>query len=217
MKLYQHLIYFIFFNFVFLLFANAQDTTLVKKKVKKAPKIEAPKKLLLHKMDPDNFNFGVGIDGNFNLIGAQFGNYNGKSMPRISVFLTRPISKYYVNSFISLWDYAIEPVAINFIGMRENTIDNQYGGYYFDPSFALHLIPDRSSSDFRIMLGVRPSYLMYSYSEILENGDLKIQQELAKTVESTFRKEGYGKVFDDWEGKDKWAMSFESDFKADKI
>ncbi|MEK7480564.1 MAG: hypothetical protein AAB604_00490 [Patescibacteria group bacterium] len=53
--------------------------------------------------------------------------------------------------------------------------------------------------------------------KILKNGDLKTQQELVKIVENTFRREGYGKVFDDWEGKDKWAMSFQSDFKADKL
>lgn len=53
--------------------------------------------------------------------------------------------------------------------------------------------------------------------KILDDGDLKTQQELAKTVETDFRKEGYGKVFDGWEGKDKWAMNFQSDFKTDKI
>lgn len=59
--------------------------------------------------------------------------------------------------------------------------------------------------------------LLEALLKILENGDLKTQQGLAKTIESTFRKEGYRKVFDDWEGKDKWAMNFQSDFKADKI
>ncbi|MEK7212270.1 MAG: hypothetical protein AAB686_01160, partial [Patescibacteria group bacterium] len=59
--------------------------------------------------------------------------------------------------------------------------------------------------------------LLGTLLKILENGDLKTQQDLARTVESAFRKEGYGKVFDDWEGKDKWAMNFESDFEANKI
>jgi len=47
--------------------------------------------------------------------------------------------------------------------------------------------------------------------KILENGDLKIQQDLAKTVESIFRKEGYNKVFDDWEEKLLWAINFKLD------
>ena len=157
-------------------FVTAQDKNPINNKKKKPIKIEESKKLLLHKMDPDNFNFGVEIGGNFNLIGSQFGNYVGKSQPRISIFFTKPVSKYYINSFISLWDFAVEPIALNLISCRENTIDNQYGGYYYDPSFALHLIPDRSSSDLRIILGVRPSYLLYSYSEILENGEYRLSQ-----------------------------------------
>ena len=175
-KIYKYFIYIIVSNFLLLHFANAQDKNPINSKKKKPVKIEEPKKLLLHKMDPDNFNFGVEIGGNFNLIGSQFGNYVGKSQPRISIFFTKPVSKYYINSFISLWDFAVEPIALNLISCRENTIDNQYGGYYYDPSFALHLIPDRSSSDLRIILGLRPSYLLYSYSEILENGEYRLSQ-----------------------------------------
>lgn len=43
---------------------------------------------------------------------------------------------------------------------------------------------------------------------ILKNADLKTQQKLLKDIEVLSRKEGYGKVFDTWEGKDKWAMQF---------
>lgn len=175
-KIYKYFIYIIVSNFLLLHFVTAQDKNPINNKKKKPIKIEESKKLLLHKMDPDNFNFGVEIGGNFNLIGSQFGNYVGKSQPRISIFFTKPVSKYYINSFISLWDFAVEPVALNLISCRENTMDNQYGGYYYDPSFALHLIPDRSSSDLRIILGVRPSYLLYSYSEILENGEYRLSQ-----------------------------------------
>lgn len=47
--------------------------------------------------------------------------------------------------------------------------------------------------------------------KILENGDLKTQQDLARTVESVFRKEGYNKVFDDWGEKLPWAVNFKLD------
>ena len=156
--------------------AIAQSDTL-KVKPKKAPIVDnSNKKLLLHKMDPDNFNFGLGMDLNFNLIGTNFGNRVGNLLPRMSLYLTRPVNKYYINSFVSLWDYAIEPVAISYMSSREKNNDFQYGAYYFDPSFAFHLIPDRSSTDFKIILGMRPSYLMYSYSETLDNGIYRIVQ-----------------------------------------
>jgi predicted nucleotidyltransferase len=47
-------------------------------------------------------------------------------------------------------------------------------------------------------------------SDVLATGDLEIQQDLLKTMEKIFRSTGYAKVFDDWEGKDKWAMEFKS-------
>ncbi len=53
--------------------------------------------------------------------------------------------------------------------------------------------------------------LLEALLRILEDGDLKTQQELAKTVEKVCREEGYGKAFDGWEGKDKWAMEYARD------
>ena len=44
--------------------------------------------------------------------------------------------------------------------------------------------------------------------KVLETADLKTQQELLCCVEIMSRKLGYGQVFDDWEGKDKWAMTY---------
>lgn len=43
---------------------------------------------------------------------------------------------------------------------------------------------------------------------VLETANLKTQQELLIGIEKMSLKIGYGKVFDSWEGKDKWAMSY---------
>jgi len=43
---------------------------------------------------------------------------------------------------------------------------------------------------------------------ILEDGDYAAQQELLREVERVFRAEGFHRVFDDWDGKDRWAMTF---------
>jgi predicted nucleotidyltransferase len=45
---------------------------------------------------------------------------------------------------------------------------------------------------------------------ILSTADLSTQQETLKMVEKLARAEGYGKVFDEWEGKDKWAMNYKA-------
>ena len=44
---------------------------------------------------------------------------------------------------------------------------------------------------------------------ILGGGDLRTQQELARTVERVFRGAGYDQVFDAWAWKDRWAMQFQ--------
>lgn len=44
--------------------------------------------------------------------------------------------------------------------------------------------------------------------EILTTADLKTQQKILKKIEQVFRQAGFGQVFDDWGGKDKWAMNF---------
>jgi predicted nucleotidyltransferase len=45
--------------------------------------------------------------------------------------------------------------------------------------------------------------------KVLATADLKTQQELLIGVEKMSRENGHGKMFDGWEGKDKWAMTFE--------
>jgi hypothetical protein len=44
--------------------------------------------------------------------------------------------------------------------------------------------------------------------KILEDGDYVIQQELLRETRRVFRAEGYGEVFDSWEGDDEWTLRF---------
>ncbi|HUU78161.1 MAG TPA: nucleotidyltransferase domain-containing protein [candidate division Zixibacteria bacterium] len=44
---------------------------------------------------------------------------------------------------------------------------------------------------------------------IIETGDYKIQQKIMIEVQAIMQKEGFGYVFDSWEGNEKWTMSFE--------
>ncbi len=45
-------------------------------------------------------------------------------------------------------------------------------------------------------------------TKIMDNADIKSQQKLLKTTEMTFRKAGYGKIFDSWGWKLNWMKSF---------
>jgi hypothetical protein len=52
------------------------------------------------------------------------------------------------------------------------------------------------------------SELVAKIQKILETANLKTQQELLIDMEKLCRDMGHGHMFDGWEGKDKWAMTF---------
>lgn len=88
--------------------------------------------------------------------------------------------------------------------------------YLLDLVFALHNRPKPFYGYLERELKAYPlEKLPWSGEEFLEklltilsNADPETQQEILKTVEKLFRKEGFGRVFDNWEGKDKWTMTY---------
>ncbi len=50
--------------------------------------------------------------------------------------------------------------------------------------------------------------LLDTIVNIISSGDLQTQQTFASMIKTFARTEGFGKAFDDWEGKDRWAMEF---------
>lgn len=53
-----------------------------------------------------------------------------------------------------------------------------------------------------------PREFVKKISQVLTNADLKTQQELLIGTEKMCREIGHGHMFDGWEGKDKWTMTF---------
>lgn len=54
-----------------------------------------------------------------------------------------------------------------------------------------------------------PNEFVQKIERVLATADLKTQQELLAGIEKMGRENGHGHMFDGWEGKDKWAMTFE--------
>lgn len=88
--------------------------------------------------------------------------------------------------------------------------------YLLDVIFALH---DRPKPFFGYLEKELASYplerLPWKANEfiqkilfIISTADLATQQELLKTIEAWSRQEGYNDVFDSWEGKDKWTITY---------
>jgi len=55
----------------------------------------------------------------------------------------------------------------------------------------------------------QPAELVQTLIAIIRTADLKTQQRLLKESEQFFREKGFGKMFDAWEGKDKWTMELQ--------
>ena len=54
-----------------------------------------------------------------------------------------------------------------------------------------------------------PDEFLDMIMKIVETGDYKIQQRIMKEIQKLMNKEGYGNVFDSWEGNEKWTMTFD--------
>ena len=58
-------------------------------------------------------------------------------------------------------------------------------------------------------LSISSDELLEHILTIIQTGDYKGQQVLLREAERIARLDGFGRVFDDWSGKDRWAMDYE--------
>src|SRR3989344_7609984 len=58
--------------------------------------------------------------------------------------------------------------------------------------------------------GISSNRLLLMIGKVIDNADVKTQQELLKISERTFRNSGYGKVFDSWGEKLSWMKCFKN-------
>jgi predicted nucleotidyltransferase len=89
--------------------------------------------------------------------------------------------------------------------------------YFFDAIFAVHdrrLRPYYKYLEWELTefplkkFPMKPEGLLSAISRILEDADIKTQQKLLKTSEEMFRREGYGKAFDEWEEDLDWMKNY---------
>lgn len=130
-------------------------------------------------IDKAELNFGASLNMNYSMLGARHDNYAGRGLGGFGMFISRPISRYHTSRFLNMWDMMLEP-AFNIVSTREQQTDVRYTGYYLDGNFNFYFIPDRSSNDLQLFMGLRPSYLMYNTSEVFEFGDYKIVADYPK-------------------------------------
>jgi hypothetical protein len=114
-------------------------------------------------------NYGMVINGNFSTINSSFGKYVGSSYTSYGVFFQNPFTPYHSNSFLNRLDYTSE-IAMSTVGFRDKNSDKKFKSKYIDLSFYVNYVPDRMSDDLRLFIGVRPSYLTYTSTSLMEFG-----------------------------------------------
>lgn len=114
-------------------------------------------------------NFGICLHANFPTIKQLNPDLLGRTLGGFGIFYQRPISPYHTNRYFNSLDFTVE-AGYSSIGARDENIDKRYRANYADMSFYLNYIPDRMSDDLRLYLGVRPSYLLYSETQALQDG-----------------------------------------------
>ncbi len=118
-------------------------------------------------------NFGITLHTNFPFINARNPDLISRTLGGFGVFYQRPISPYHTNRFFNSFDYTIE-AGFSSIGARDENIDKRFRGNYADLNLYLNFIPDRMSDDLRLFFGIRPSYLLYAETQILEDGSYRL-------------------------------------------
>ncbi|MBI2410081.1 nucleotidyltransferase domain-containing protein [Candidatus Kaiserbacteria bacterium] len=88
--------------------------------------------------------------------------------------------------------------------------------YFLDALFGVHGRPRpyygyirKEFEKYPIEMPWEPDDIVHTLLQILQTADLKVQQKLLKESEAFFREKGYEKMWDAWEGKDKWAMALQ--------
>ena len=118
-------------------------------------------------------NFGISLLTNFPIINAKNPDLLARTLGGFGVFYQRPITPYNVNRFLNSLDYTVE-AGFNSIGARDENQDRRYKTNYADLNLYLNFIPDRMSDDLRLYLGIRPSYVLYTETQAMQDGNYKI-------------------------------------------
>lgn len=114
-------------------------------------------------------NYGMVINGNFSTINSLYIKYVGSSYTSYGVFFQNPFTPYHSNSFLNRLDYTSE-IAMSSVGFRDKNSDKKFKSKYIDLSLYVNYVPDRMSDDLRLFIGVRPSYLTYTSTSLMEFG-----------------------------------------------
>jgi hypothetical protein len=117
-------------------------------------------------------SFGMILNGNFTTIHSQHENFVGRGLGSIAAYFQSPITPYHTNRYLNRLDYTAE-LGAAWLGFRDFNTDKRFQSNFIDLSVYLNYVPDRMSDDLRLFVGVRPSYLTFTQTSVLDFGVYK--------------------------------------------
>jgi hypothetical protein len=90
----------------------------------------------------------------------------------IAAYFQSPITPYHTNRYLNRLDYTAE-LGAAWLGFRDFNTDKRFQSNFIDLSVYLNYVPDRMSDDLRLFVGVRPSYLTFTQTSVLDFGVYK--------------------------------------------
>ena len=118
-------------------------------------------------------HYGMFANLNFPMVTGKPTDAVGRGLFSLGGFYQSPFTPYHSNKFLNSLDFTTE-LSMNYIGFRDKQTDFRYNNYYIDPAFFVNYIPDRMSDDLRLMIGLRPSVLLYQNNERSNFGTYEI-------------------------------------------
>lgn len=117
-------------------------------------------------------SFGMILNGNFTTIHTQHENFVGRGLGSIAAYFQSPITPYHTNRYLNRLDYTAE-IGASWLGFRDFNTDKRFQSNFVDLSLYLNYVADRMSDDLRFFVGVRPSYLTFTKTSVLDFGVFK--------------------------------------------
>ncbi|MDZ4666475.1 MAG: hypothetical protein SGJ00_01200 [bacterium] len=117
-------------------------------------------------------NFGMILNANFSTIHIPNENYVGRGMGSLGAYFQSPITPYHTNRYLNRLDYIAE-LGLSWMGFRDFATDKRFQSNFVDLSLYLNYVPDKMSDDLRLFVGVRPSYLTFTQTSVIDFGVYK--------------------------------------------
>ncbi len=119
-------------------------------------------------------DYGLGLNLNYPLANFQNSSFYGKGLGGIHLFVSAPVANFFKvklkNKIINNTNYHFS-LGIANVGIHNRDSDMLFTNTYIDGSASVYIKPFYETSDFKIILGIRPYLLAAKSTERFKDGE----------------------------------------------